>query len=259
MVRIAARACACMIVIPSSLLWLGGCVHRGETYEAALRVPNEQAYTAEQASRFQSVAKGPLSPVYPELARQIVSEFDLAEKEGIGVDLGGGAGSLIVELCKCTKHMYWIDADINTHNFTHFYRNLDAENLGHRAGAVFADAHALPFHDNYADIVVSRGTFQFWDDKDQAFSEVLRVLRPGGIAFIGRGLPDAMPPAQARGIREKHGHGPQYDIVETEAELRGVMKDIGVDEYKIRVHRNPEAPDINYGIWIEFRKPARRQ
>jgi len=242
------------VVIICCLLWPSGCVHRVEIPDLALQVPDEEVHTAHQANRFEAAAKGALSPVYPGLARQIVSEFHLADKAGLGIDLGGGPGTLVVELIKRTRRMYWINADINPHNFTHFYRNVEAEGLGHRAGAVFADAHALPFRDNYADIVVSRGTFQFWNDKRQAFSEVLRVLKPGGTAFIGRGLPDAMLPEQARAIRQKHGHGPKYDLVETEAELHIVMKKIGVDDYRIRIHRHPDAPNINYGIWLEFRK-----
>jgi len=224
-----------------------------------LLTPDTDAFTAEAAERFHAMATGPLGPVYPGLADQIVSEFGLVDKKGIGIDIGSGPGSLILELCKRTKHMYWINADINTHNFAHFYRHLDEEDLGNRAGAVFADAHALPFRDDYADIFVSRGTFQFWQDQDQAFSEILRVLKPGGVAFIGRGLPDAMPPGQAREIREKHGQGPKYDLAETELELRQVMKHIGVHDYEVRIHRHPDAPDINYGIWLAFRKHLRRR
>ncbi|MFC1735067.1 class I SAM-dependent methyltransferase [Candidatus Hydrogenedentota bacterium] len=236
------------------LVIANGCAHHRGVPSNALLTPDPEKFTIEAADKFDVVTRGALAPVYPLLAEQIVSEFELAEKRGIGIDIGSGPGSLIVELCKRTQHMYWINADINTHNFTHFHRNLDKEGLAHRAGAVFADAHALPFRDDYAEIFVSRGTFQFWEDKNQAFAEILRVLKPGGSAFIGRGLPDAMPPEQARAIRGKHGHGPKYDLKETGRELRDVMKNIGVDDYKIRIHKHPGAEDINYGIWVEFRK-----
>ena len=241
-------------IVACCALFATGCVHRADIPSNALLAPDDTAFTPEAAERFSAMAVGPLSPVYPGLAEQIVSDFDLAEKKGIGIDIGGGPGTLIVELCKRTRYLYWVNADINPHNFAHFYRLLGEEGLGGRAGAVFADAHALPFRDNYADIFVSRGTFQFWKDKNGAFSEILRVLKPGGVAFIGRGLPDAMPPEQARALRAKHGSGPKYDVTETEAELHAVMKAIGVRGYKVRVHRNPAAPDINYGIWLELRK-----
>ncbi len=241
-------AAACLVVLAA------GCVHRTDVPPGALLSPDEEAFTAEAAERFQAMAAGPLAPVYPGLAEQIVTEFNLAGKEGIGIDIGSGAGTLVVELCKRTPHMFWLNADINTHNFTHFDRTLLKEGLAHRAGAVFADAHALPFRDGYADMVVSRGTFQFWQDKNRAFGEILRVLKPGGGAFIGRGLPDAMPPKQARDIREKHGHGPKYDLAETKAELQAIMKHLGVRDHEVRIYRAPAAPDINYGIWLEFRK-----
>jgi len=236
------------------LLLAAGCAHRPAVSSGALLVPDDATFTPQAAERFSTMASGPLGPVYPGLAEQIVSEFGLAEKRGIGIDIGGGSGALVVELCKRTRHMYWLNVDINPHNFTHFYRLLGEEGLGGRAGAIFADAHALPFRDDYADIFVSRGTFQFWEDKYRAFSEILRVLRPGGVAFIGRGLPDAMPPEQAQAIRAKHGSGPKYDLVETEAELCAVMKAIGVRNYEVRVQRDPDVPSINYGIWLQFRK-----
>ena len=49
----------------------------------------------------------------------------------------------------------------------------------------------MPFEDNYADLVVSRGSIFFWEDLGKAFSEILRVLKPGGVAFIGGGFGSA--------------------------------------------------------------------
>ena len=55
-----------------------------------------------------------LAPVYSPLAEQIVNDFELREKRGIGIDLGSGPGDLIIELCKRTKWMHWVNADINS-------------------------------------------------------------------------------------------------------------------------------------------------
>ena len=68
-----------------------------------------------------------------------------------------------------------------------------------------------------------------------------------------------MPVDQARDIREKHGHGPKYDLAETEAQFHAIMKQIGVRDYRVRIHRRPEAPGLNYGIWLEFTKEAGRR
>ena len=72
------------------------------------------------ADRMARAGRGLLAPVYQPLAKQIVKDFDLAKKGGVGIDLGSGPGTLIVELCKLTQ-MHWINADINPNFFAGFF------------------------------------------------------------------------------------------------------------------------------------------
>ena len=209
------------------------------------------------ANRMIEAAQGRLAPVYAPLAEHIAKTFDLADRSGIGIDLGSGPGTLVIELCKRTP-MHWINADINPHFFAYFIQEAQKAGVGHRVSAMLADAHALPFRDDYADVIVSRGSFQFWQDKPQAFREIHRVLKPGGVAFIGRGFSPNLPVETARRIRDtqKQGKGfPKYDVEETAAELRTVMQRIGIADFRIQTPRPPGAEDVSYGIWIEFRKP----
>ena len=221
-----------------------------------LRVPAPERYTEKSAARMFKNATGGLAPVYAPIARQIVREFDLAHKEGIGIDVGGGPGTLVIELCRQTKRMYWINSDVNTHCFGHFARLARKAGVRGRCGFVFADAKALPFRDAYADVVVSRGSLQFWGDKRRAFSEILRVLKPGGRALIGRGLAPDMPVPEARQARKKQGGGPKYDGDALAAELRQLMTDLRVGEFRVLRPKPPGAEDVNYGVWVQFRKPA---
>jgi SAM-dependent methyltransferase len=211
----------------------------------------------EAALRFQKTANTALKPVYAPLAEHIVSELDLAGKKGIGVDVGSGPGTLIIELCKRTEGMHWINAEINPYFFVQFYKAAEEAGVGHGVSAVLADAQALPFRDDYADIVVSRGSFHFWKDKRRAFSEIYRVLKPGGIAFVGRGFSPNLPVKVARKVRADQGARggkPKYDLKETEAELRGIMKELKIREWRIRLPKPPGSEGVNYGIWLEFRK-----
>ncbi|MFP4379771.1 MAG: class I SAM-dependent methyltransferase [Candidatus Sumerlaeia bacterium] len=225
-----------------------------EISDQALLTPDDEAFPPQGAKKFYKHATGNLAPVYSLLAEQIVEDYALAQKAGIGIDIGGGPGDLVMELAKRTGKMYWINADINPHNFPYLYRRVTEAGLGHRVGAIFADALAMPFREDYADIVVSRGTFQFWSDQEAAFSEIYRVLKPGGVAYIGRGLPDAMPGEDAQALRKKHGSGPKYSVSDTEARLRKVMKACKIQDYRIHIHKDPEYPEVNYGIWLEIRK-----
>jgi SAM-dependent methyltransferase len=223
-----------------------------------LLVPSPEVYTREYALEFTKTANTTLAPVYGPLAEQIVSDYQLAGKPGIGIDLGSGPGSLIIELCKRTQGIHWVNADINPHFFPFFFDAADKAGFGNRVSAIFTDAQVMPFRDNYADIIVSRGSFHFWDDKQKAFSEIYRVLKPGGVAFIGRGFSENLPVDVAKKVRDgqsKGGGKPKYDINKTADELRSIMEALKIEEYKILT---PEpaggSREVNYGIWIEFRK-----
>ncbi|HUU17802.1 MAG TPA: class I SAM-dependent methyltransferase [Sedimentisphaerales bacterium] len=218
-----------------------------------LSSPSDEKYTEQNAFGMIRTSRKALAPVYAPLAEQIVSDFDLAEKEGIGIDLGSGPGTLIVELCKRTR-MHWINADINPNFFPNFYRQAEENGSGYRVSAIFADAHNLPFRDNYADIIVSRGSYHFWEDKVRAFSEIYRVLKPGAVAYIGRGFSRNLPVETAEKIRAKQGKKMQYDVRKKANELYSIMKTLGIKDYRIDIPKPPGSKNVNYGIWIEFRK-----
>ena len=243
----------CLLASIAFLVSSIGCGLAPQPSQHYLTSPSHSQFTQSGAQRMIAASKGRLSPVYAPLAEQIAKDFELEDKLGIGIDLGSGPGTLIVELAKRTK-LYWINADVNPHFFPYFYRLAKNNGVGHRVGAVFADAHFLPFRDGYADIIVSRGSFQFWKDKDRAFGEVYRVLKPGGVAFIGRGLARDMPVKTARKVRS--GQKLRYDVEKAERSLRKVMENLGIKSYTVERPQPPEAEGINYGVWLTFRKPV---
>ena len=230
---------------------LGGCAP-----SAPARLTGEQAKPAKSAERMIEASRGRLAPVYAPLAEQITADLHLSTKRGVGIDLGSGPGTLIVELCKRTQ-LHWINADINPHFFGHFLALAEAHGVGHRVSAILADARDMPFRDNYADVVVSRGSYHFWPDRTKAFAEIYRVLKPDGVAYIGRGFSRNLPIETARAIRSKQGKGMNYDRRESADALRKIMTAIGVTHYRIHTPTVPGGQDVNYGIWIEIHKPRR--
>ena len=215
---------------------------------------SDEKYTGQNASGMIRTSRQTLAPVYAPLAEQIVEDFDLAEKDGIGIDLGSGPGTLIIELCKRTR-MHWMNTDINPNHFSNFYRQAEENGVGNRVSAIFADAHNLPFRDNYADIIISRGSYHFWEDKVQAFGEIYRVLKPGKVAYIGRGFSRNLPVETAAKIRTKQGKKMKYDVEKKANELYNIMNELGVKDYRIDIPKPPGSENVNYGIWVEFRKP----
>ncbi len=213
----------------------------------------EQQFTREDALRMIQASEGRLAPVYGPLAQQLVADLGLDGKTGIGIDLGSGPGTLILELCQRTK-MHWINADINPHFFPYFLQKAEERGCGGRVSAIQADAQVLPFRDDYADIIVSRGSFWLWPDKVKAFGEIRRVLKPGGVAYIGRGFSENLPPEVAKTLRGGRGEGPQYEVVATAEELHAIMRALRIKDYRIIRPRLGNEAGVNYGVWVEFRK-----
>jgi SAM-dependent methyltransferase len=56
---------------------------------------------------------------------------------------------------------------------------------------VFGDVKAVPFERESMNLVVSRGSFFFWENLTRGFVECRRVLKPGGMAYIGGGFGNA--------------------------------------------------------------------
>ena len=232
-----------------SLRWMGAVVVVASALGGQTADPPRKA----DAERMIKAADGSLAPVYAPLAEEIVEKLNLADREGVGIDLGSGPGTLIVELGKRTK-LHWINADINPHFFPYFFEKAQAAGLGGRVSAIRADACALPFRDGFAEVIVSRGSFQFWPDLAKGIAEIHRVLKPGGLAYLGRGLPERMPPEVAKNVREGHGQGPEYDPDKTEQQLREIMRSLRIEGFHIYRPRLNNAEGINYGLWLQFRK-----
>ncbi len=221
-----------------------------------LDVPDLERFGAEKAERMKNSAETTLAPVYGPLAEWLVRDFNLADQNGIGIDLGGGPGSLIVELCRRTEGLHWINADINTYFFPIFSELVEKTGFGHRCSAIFADAQRMPFRNDYADVIVSRGSFPFWGDQKMGFSEVFRVLKPGGVAIIGRGFPPGFSFETAQEIRGKQKGSKilKYDSSESADHIRNMLVELNIKDFEILLPQAPGNSDLNYGLWVVIRK-----
>jgi len=194
-----------------------------------------------------------LKPVYPHLAGFITETLDLKEKNGIGIDIGGGPGDLIIELSKLIPNIYWINVDINPYYIQYLVNKSIENNCISQVGSLCEDVKKLPLKDNYADVIVSRGSFQFWGNIEKGFSEIYRVLKPEGNAFIGRGFPPNLPIEIAQDIRAKQNKKiSTYDVQKFVELFESIMKNLNIEDYRIIIPK--EELEVNYGIWIMFTK-----
>lgn len=150
-------------------------------------------FSGRGAGRMDAIAKGPFAPIYPVIARQVIETCGITA--GRCVDIGCGPGHLAMALT--TVSGLEIDAlDPSADMLALAEQNIRQAGLADRVRPVSGDVHDLPYDDNSVDLIVSRGSLFFWDDRARAFSEIWRVLRPGGRTFVGGGFGTAALKAQ---------------------------------------------------------------
>jgi arsenite methyltransferase len=101
------------------------------------------------------------------------------------VDVGSGAGfDSVVAAQQVGADGHVVGVDMTPEMLGKARQNADALGLRHlefREGL----AERLPVEDAWADVVISNGVFNLCPDKLAAFTEVHRVLRPGGWVQFG--------------------------------------------------------------------------
>jgi len=199
------------------------------------------------AGSYQRGARSRTMPVYQALAQQIAEDYAVQARAIL--DLGCGPGEMTVEIAKATQaEVTGLDIEPETIELGGQY--ADECGVGSRMHWVAADVHALPFADSSFDVVVSRGSIFFWRDQVTALREVMRVLRPGGVAFIGGGYGRLFPKSEWEkihpGVDPNTNAARVFHFPFPLTSIPALMARAGINDY----HHITEG-----GTWIEFRKP----
>lgn len=134
---------------------------------------------------FDRIVREVFAPIYPVIAAQITTTTGIVS--GRCLDAGCGTGALGIALAQITDmHITFFDQSEEMLNLAAGYTEKNA--LDHRSTFLQGDIHAIPLPNDDVDLVISRGSSPFWDDWKQAYSEIIRILRPGGMAYIGGGF-----------------------------------------------------------------------
>lgn len=144
--------------------------------------------SGEKAGYYNELARTIFFPVYPVIAHQILKKADI--DTGLCLDVGSGPGYLAIALA--TLSDLTVFALDNSEPMCRIAgENVAKYRLERRVRTVFGEVNAIPFDTGSMNLVVSRGSFFFWENLPRGFSECMRVLRPGGMAYIGGGFGNA--------------------------------------------------------------------
>lgn len=159
---------------------------------------------------FDVIADNIFAPIYPDIAKVIVERTGITH--GHLLDIGCGPGHMGFAVMELGNYIADF-CDINPQAVEIARQRVPLRGFDGKVTVHTADVHNMPFDDDSFDLIVSRGSMPFWDDQRKAFTEIFRVLKPGGQAYIGGGLGSrahierikAMEDAQAFGFRRFSG------------------------------------------------------
>lgn len=192
--------------------------------------------------------KNNLQLIYPLLVQQFVDDYDL--KDGIALDIGTGPGFLGLELAIITNMKIHF-VDINQEALNQAQSSFDSLDLDNEHEFILADVHNMPFENNFADFIMSRGSIWFWSEPEKGLKEIYRILKPGGVAIIGGGLGRYLPKtvrdrilrSLRQGLKERNENRPSIEEFE-----KTVIKS-EIPDYKMITDGEPDC-----GKWVEIRK-----
>jgi SAM-dependent methyltransferase len=138
----------------------------------------------DDARQYDEYTKTSFARIYPLLATQILSRTGITQ--GLCLDAGCGPAPLAIALT-LQSNLRVIAMDSSPIMQPMIALNVQSSHFDSRIFPLLGDVHKIPVPDGTFDLVVSRGSYHFWHDLPQALREICRVIKPGGVAYIGGG------------------------------------------------------------------------
>lgn len=153
-----------------------------------LRAVDQRAgvFAPRGAGLYNAVAPKILRPLYRRVVDDVAALPDLVTMPEIKavLEIGSGPGELALEIARRLSGGEVVGIDLAEAMIDRAVERARAERLDERVRFVLADGAALPLADGSFDVTVSTLSLHHWADPATVFTEIARVLRPGGVALI---------------------------------------------------------------------------
>jgi ubiquinone/menaquinone biosynthesis C-methylase UbiE len=127
--------------------------------------------------------------IYPYLALQIMEGYKRIE--GTALELGPFSGGISLELTRMCPGLKITIADKSREVLEYMKKELQF--LGDHIQLEETKFENLVFQDSQFDLIIFRGAFFFLDKGGRLLQEILRILKEGGMAFVGGGYGKGTP------------------------------------------------------------------
>ncbi|RJS72071.1 class I SAM-dependent methyltransferase [Methanophagales archaeon] len=198
-----------------------------------------------KVKRFDKMVKENFMPAIVSTVKQIIEDYGVLE--GICVDVGCGTAVFAIELCKHSKlKIFALEKERVIYEVARM--NIEESGLADRIIPILGDAHKMPLQNEFADFIISRGSYHCWKDKVQVFKEIYRVLKKGGTALVGGGFGRYVTDEEYKRMKSLRDRslGDDAKAYSSPDKLREVINKAGISNFHISYDRA--------GLWVEIKK-----
>lgn len=200
---------------------------------------------------FDEIANGPFFPIYSVIAEQIRDKTGI--QDGVCLDIGSGGGHLGLSFALQTG-VDVILLDKVEEALEIAKKRIVEWELQERAITLLGNVQQLPVESESIDLCMSRGSVWFWENQREAFKEIYRVLKVGGMAYIGGGfgnqkLRDEVDKKMKMIDSQWPKNRQQFVEGNNVTHFSKLMEEIDVPFF--------EVTEDEKGIWVFFKKEAR--
>jgi ubiquinone/menaquinone biosynthesis C-methylase UbiE len=174
--------------------------------------------------------EGFLSPGGPEEVAEMIGGLDISSWRVL--DIGSGLGGVDILLAERHRAGEVIGIDVESQLVEAAAELATAKRVSDRVKFMLVEPGPLPFPDASFDLVFSKDAIVHIDDKQLLFSEVLRVLKPGG-HFVAADWLWAVGAAQSQVVQAWLSRGPLSFVFTTVAEARHALQRGGFAEVEV--------------------------
>jgi ubiquinone/menaquinone biosynthesis C-methylase UbiE len=184
--------------------------------------------------------------IYPYAAAQAMSYY--GRETGAVLELGSFSGGITFALAASYPGLTFTIADENPAYLRHLRNEIFIHGLSSRINLIDMSLDQPLFRDGSFDLVILRGAFFFIMDRPQILTEIYRIMKPGGLGFVGGGYGKGAPQGiideiaeESRILNDRLGR--RRVTIE---ELKDLLSDAGLSNRASLIEEG--------GIWILLRK-----
>jgi ubiquinone/menaquinone biosynthesis C-methylase UbiE len=114
----------------------------------------------------------------------VISQAAVLKDHGEAVDLGCGAGQLVMEIAQKVPGLHMTGIDLSEKMLVDARQSAQRVGMEDRVDFRLGNVEEIPFPDQSLDLVISTASLHHWTDPLKVLNEINRVLKPGGAYYV---------------------------------------------------------------------------